>query len=443
MRGWLALMALACLPAGVRANQCCNDCYDKIYNSDRDSGYTDVPANVNYECYQLYKCDTPCGLGQEYKTSCSGVVITYGNPVNPGYVLCGACAAGKYRSNVQTQPACQTCTTCQSNQKRTVECSATANRQCETCGPGYIVERGTECVSCNSAKYPGTYANAAQTACVGCQNCGVFQRMTSDCSGTQDRQCAKCGTNERALSTNAGSCQGCNQFYVRGENGCAVCNGENAACNAGYWINCQFSSDAGGYRTCDVCMGQVDVVAPGSNQLCAEGFGVAKRCRGTDTEKTMCVPCARGTERRANTPLVDEVYQGCAKCATGKFKTVDTSVLCGDCSNKPAEDSVYDVWPSNQAASTATCPWYAILLKVALCIIFDPCPVPAGFAMLASSSLGARVSGAAPALTPRLPAQQSAVRARTSLPRTRTTWIGWRPIFQTTTNALGKPRPLL
>jgi hypothetical protein len=439
MRGWLALMALACLPAGVRAD-CCDDCYAKLITQDIDR--TDLYNEVIYDCYQVYKCETPCGLGQQYRISCSSVTVTYGNTLSQNQLLCETCPSGKYRNNVQTQPACAACTTCQSNQKMTVECTATGNRQCQACGPGFIVVGKTECKECNSGTNPGTYANAAQTACVGCKNCGVFQRMTSDCSSTQDRQCANCGPNQRALSTNAGSCQGCNQFYVRGENGCAVCNGENAACLAGYWINCQFSDAIGGYRTCDVCMGQADVVAPGSNQLCAVGFGVAKRCTGKDTEKTMCVPCAKGTERGPDTPLVDEVYQGCAKCGTGKFKIDDGSALCGDCSNKPADNSRYDVWPSTQAASTATCPWYAILLKVAPCIIFDRCPVPAGYATPASLSLGPRASHVKPALTQRLPAQRSAARARTSLPRTRTTWIGWRSTFQTTMTAPGKPRPL-
>jgi hypothetical protein len=389
----------------------------------------------------MYKCETPCGLGQEYRRACSALTVTYGT-LTADELLCQACPSGKYRSNVQTQAKCDTCRTCQSNQKMIVECTATGNRQCETCGSGHIVVGKTECKSCNSDTYPGTYANAAQTECVKCKNCGVFQRMTSDCLSTQDRQCEACGPNQRALSTNAGSCQGCNQFYVRGTNGCAVCNGENAACNAGYWINCQFSDAIGGHRTCEFCMGQVDVLPTGSNQLCAVGFGVAKRCTGKDTEKTMCVPCAKGTERGPDTPLVDKVYQGCAKCGTGKFKTEDTSALCGDCSNKPADNSRYDVWPSTQAAITATCPWYATMPRIRAVHFLTRFCVPTGYATLASLSLGARVSGAAPALTQRLPAQRSAARARTSLPRIRTTWRGWRSTFQTTTTAPGKPHPL-
>jgi hypothetical protein len=237
-----------------------------------------------------------------------------------------------------------------------VQCSATTNRQCETCGSGFIVVGETACASCNTPDYPKSYANPGQTACLPCRDCSVFQRQKSDCSSQQNRECENCGANQRSLSLNAGSCNGCNQNYIRAANDCVPCDKDNAACDAGYWINCKFNEANGGFRTCDVCQGQRE--SSGTDR-CVAGTGVSQRCTGRDITVTLCAPCAAGTERKDDTPLVDGVFQGCVKCPTGFFKPSTGTAACAGCTNKPA-NSQYRAWGASETASTSSCPWYVL-----------------------------------------------------------------------------------
>lgn len=198
-------------------------------------------------------CGT-CGVGQEVSVACGG----------SSNVQCRDCPAGKYRDQnvVNTQTACATCSTCSTTRReRRVGCSASVNEQCPQCDAGSIVVLGATTDSCQACT-SGKFARASENTCATCTQCTRTQKRTSDCSTSADRVCEPCGNNKYNLELNSGTCTGCIEGYFNtGAGSCAVCAG--SSCGDGYYRSCLFTETGGGVKLCTACEGQQE--APNCN----------------------------------------------------------------------------------------------------------------------------------------------------------------------------------
>lgn len=201
----------------------------------------------------------------------------------------------------------------------------------------------------------GKYADSADNQCKSCTNCQRGSRMTVQCAATGNRQCAACTANGWTTSLNAETCDGCGTGYIRtlsstGAGSCVVCNGQNGGCLQGQYVNCYTNADGMGMRDCVACAGHAST----GDTACSAGYGVTKKCVGTEIAQAPCALCPKGTERPSGTPMVDGI-QKCVACGVGKFKAGESSAACGACTNKPG-NSEYVAWGLTEAGSNA-CPW--------------------------------------------------------------------------------------
>ncbi len=196
---------------------------------------------------------------------------------------------------------------------------------------------------------------AANNQCRTCTNCPRTSKLTTQCASTGDSQCTACTQYERTTSLNAGTCDGCVSGYIwtQGltQNGnCVPCNGENGGCPEGNYVNCYTNTDGMGVSQCVACQGHT---ASGAT-ACDAGYGVTRKCAGTEIAQAPCALCPAGTERPSSTPMVDGI-QKCVACWVGKFKAGASSAACRACTKKPA-NSEYVAWGLTEAGSDA-CPW--------------------------------------------------------------------------------------
>jgi len=269
--------------------------------------------------------------------------------------VCTACPSGKYRrlQDPVTPFVCGTCKTCTIRQRRVTDCGPVYDRTCEDCPAGNIVTGANldTCSLCGAGKY----ADQPNNVCRTCKDCPQTSRMTSQCAATGDRQCTACTGNEGALSLNAETCLGCIPGYIRtlsstGTGSCVVCNGQNGGCLQGQYVNCYTSAGGAGMRDCVACAGHAST----GPTACSAGYGVTRKCVGTEIAQAPCALCPAGTERPSGTPMVDGI-QKCVACGVGKFKAGASSAECGPCTNKPG-NSEYVAWGLTEAGSNA-CPW--------------------------------------------------------------------------------------
>lgn len=281
---------------------------------------------------------TICKAEEVQVTACSSTQNT----------VCQACAAGKYRGTVGQFAECQTCGTCTATQIETTQCGPIYNRACQDCGAGQIVVSNT-CTTCDAGKY-----TTDRITCKSCDTCNIGTYYTTACTSTQARVCATCGTGYTTSESNLNFCNQCADTYYNPSSvsppSCVKC-AANTACSQNYWQKC-----TGGLRSCEVCDGHN---AANSNS-CPEGKGITTKCDGTGLQNTVCTDCGAGFERPAGTPMIENI-QKCVKCGMGKFKAAAGTANCASCTNKPV-NSVYRNWDLGEAASTSSCPWYAVFL---------------------------------------------------------------------------------
>ena len=253
--------------------------------------------SANHVCAN---CGT-CGVGKEVSVACGG----------SSNVQCRDCPAGKYRDQnvVNTQTACATCSTCSTTRReRRVGCSASVNEQCPQCDAGSIVVLGATTDSCQACT-SGKFARASENTCATCTQCTRTQKRTSDCSTSADRVCEPCGNNKYNLELNSGTCTGCIEGYFNtGAGSCAVCAG--SSCGDGYYRSCLFTETGGGVKLCTACQGQQEAPncnpgygvnarcnGQGTTMVSCELCGIGKhRPAGTDLVNNYqtCMPCETG-----------------------------------------------------------------------------------------------------------------------------------------------------
>ena len=304
---------------------------------------TSCNSNSNQQCSA---CST-CGVGQESVSQCSHAQNT----------VCRSCLTGTYRDQnvVNEQEGCRTCTTCQTSQRqRRTGCTASSNEQCPQCPEGNIVvlrsgtpEDPDTCQACG----PGTFASASDNTCATCKNCANTEKQTGACLATGDRQCTACDEKTRVRSLNSQTCDGCVDGYYRTDvPSCAPC--AESSCGEGRYKQCFNTIAEGGQQNCFNCQGQEESTGA---DICAAGRGVTERCSGAGTVNVQCADCPAGTERPVGTMLADKI-QKCLNCGLGKFKALQGTQNCGDCTNKPV-NTQYVAWPVGTMPSSNTCEW--------------------------------------------------------------------------------------
>jgi hypothetical protein len=222
-----------------------------------------------------------CSAGTYQTTSCISTRNRVCSPCPPGFACPGgttlldpmgstACVSGVTFS-VGLQSTCTACTTCLAGTYENVSCTASRNRVCLPCPPGFACPGGTVITPCILGS---TYSLGSQSTCTSCTVCinGLFE--TTACSATTNRICSLSPCSPGTYSVSVGYTTQCNPcpagyacpggtvldeciagstFSMGGQGACTPCL---TPCGAGTYElqTCTPYQN----RVCDTCLDLVD-----------------------------------------------------------------------------------------------------------------------------------------------------------------------------------------